>query len=385
MPPAPMALTIWTGPGASRLPGACDADCNAAHRNGYPLLADTWMAVNPTGEMLGLLSGYWYSQVLYVIAELGIPDALAGGPKSAPALAEETRSHAGTLYRFLRAAASAGILREDDSQQFSQTPLSATLRSDRPDSLRPLARLGGHPLHWQAWGSLLHSVRTGETAFDAVHGRSFFLELAADRELAATFHGVLDRLDHVDRDVVDALDLGGGERVVDVGGGSGGLARRIGAAFPNASMILFDRAHVPASTQAGARVDRVSGDFLEGVPHGGDAYVLKFVLHDWDDTRATRILENCRSAMLPHGRLFVVETLLPDDQAPSIAKTHDVNMLVLTGGRERRLDEYRSLFSAAGFELVAAKFTPQGVGISGRANNASKISRRHDGYVRRRE
>ena len=321
------------------------------------------MAVNPTDEMLGLLSGYWYSQVLYVIAELGIADALAGGPKSAQALAGETRCHAGTLYRLLRAASSGGILREDDSQRFSLTPLSETLRSDRPDSLRPLARLGGHPLHWQAWGNLLHSVKTGETAFEAVHGESFFQALAANRELTATFHRVLDRLDHVDRDVVEALDLGACGRIVDIGGASGGLARRIAGTFPNASVIVFDQAHVLALTPADARIDRVAGDFLESVPHGGDAYVLKFVLHDWDDTRATRILENCRTAMLPHGRVFVVETVLPDDQAPSIAKTHDINMLVLTGGRERRLDEYRSLFAAAGLALAAVKFTKHAVGV----------------------
>ena len=321
------------------------------------------MAANPTDEMLGLLSGYWYSQVLYVTAELGIADALAGGPRSAEALADETGCHANTLYRFLRAAASAGILREDDSQRFSLTPLAETLRSDRPDSLRPLARLGGHPLHWQAWGSLLHSVKTGETAFEAVHGESLFQALAADRALTATFHRVLDWVDHLDGDVVDALDLGACERIVDVGGASGGLARRIAEAFPSASVILFDQSHVLALAQAAGRFDRVAGDFLETVPHGGDAYVLKFVLHDWDDARATRILQNCRTAMLPHARVFVVETVLRDDQAPSIAKTHDLNMLVLTGGRERRLDEYRSLFSAAGFELVSVKFTRHQVTI----------------------
>lgn len=321
------------------------------------------MAANPTNEMLGLLSGYWYSQSLFVMAELGIADCLAAGPRSAESLAEETGCHAGTLYRFLRAIASTGVLREDDGHRFALTPLSETLRSDRRDSLRPLARLGGHPLHWQAWGNLLHSVRTGDTAFDAVHGRSFFDALAADGALAATFQRVLQRLDDVDREVLDAVDLGACDRIVDVGGGGGALARRIAGAHPRASVVLFDQAHVLASIPAEARIERTAGSFLDGVPHGADAYFLKFVLHDWDDARAIRILQNCRAAMHAHTRVFVVEVIVPDDPASSIAKTHDVNMLVLTGGRERRLDEYRALFSSAGIALAAVTSTRLGVGV----------------------
>lgn len=313
--------------------------------------------------MLALLSGYWYSQVLYVMAELGIADCLAAGPKTAEALAEETRCHADTLYRFLRALASTGILREVDPRRFALTPLSETLRSDRRYSLGPVARLGGHPLHWQAWGNLLHSVRTGEPAFDSVHGKSFFDALATDAALSATFQRVLGRLDDVDREVVEALDLGAFERIVDVGGGAGALARRIVNTHPRASVILFDEADVLAMAPADARIDPIAGNFLEDVPRGGDAYFLKFVLHDWDDARAIRILENCRAAMHSDSRVFVVEMIVPDDAAPSIAKTHDLNMLVLTGGRERRIEEYRSLFAAAGLELAAVTFTGQGVGI----------------------
>ncbi len=313
--------------------------------------------------MLGLLSGYWYSQVLYVMAELGIADCLAAGPKTAEALADETRCHEGTLYRFLRALASTGILQEVDPRRFALTSLSETLRSDRRDSLRPAARLGGHPLHWQAWGNLLHSVRTGEPAFDSVHGKSLFEALATDGPSSATFQRVLDRRDDVDRDVVETMNLAAFERIVDVGGGAGALARRIVSVHPRAFVMLFDEAHVLAMAPAEARIHPIAGNFLENVPRGGDAYVLKFVLHDWDDARAIRILENCRAAMQADGRVFVVEVIVPDDAASSIAKTHDLNMLVLTGGRERRLEEYRSLFSAAGLELAAVTFTRQGVAI----------------------
>jgi hypothetical protein len=321
------------------------------------------VVARPTEEMLSLLSGYWYSQVLYVMAELGIADCLAAGPRTVESLADQTRCDTAALYRLLRALASAGILLEVETRRFALTPLSETLRSDRDGSLRPVAQLGGHPLHWQAWGNLLHSVKTGEPAFDSVHGRSFFDALAADRELTATFQHVLDRLVDMDRDVVEALDLSAFERIVDVGGGIGALARAIVGVHPRAVVTLFDAAHVLALAPADPRVDPVSGNFFEGVPSGADAYFLKFVLHDWDDARAIRILENCRAAMPPHGRLFVIEVLVPDGATSSIAKKHDINMLVLTGGRERRVDEYRSLFSAAGLALAAVTFTRHGVGI----------------------
>jgi hypothetical protein len=338
------------------------------HSGAAPAIVDSRPVEDPevsrssSDEMLGLLSGYWYSQCLYVMAALGIADALAAGPKSAEALSTETRCQTESLYRFLRAMASAGILREVEPRRFALTPLSETLRSDRPDSLRPIALLGGHPLHWQAWGNLLHSVQTGETACDATHHRSFFELLAQDRPLSAAFQGVQSRLHAVDQSVVDALDLSGFERVVDLGGGSGELARRIATSYPDATVILVDREDVHAMLPADDRVQRISGDFLESVPNA-QAYFLKFVLHDWDDARATRILRNCRDALPPEGRVFVIEVMVPDDTSRSIAKTHDVNMLVLTGGRERTLDEYRSLCSAARLELVRIALTEQGVSV----------------------
>jgi len=321
------------------------------------------VGANPTDEMLGLLSGYWYSQVLYVMAELGIADYLAAGPKSADMLAQETGCHTETLGRFLRALASANILREVEPHTFALTPLSETLRSDHLHSLRPIARLGGHPLHWHAWGHLLHSVRTGATAFDAVHGKGFFDALADDSVLLAGLQAGLGRLSEVDRDVVERSEFGRFERIVDVGGGAGELARRIASVHTTASVILFDLPHVLAMAQAAAGVEPVSGNFLESVPHGGDAYVLKFVLHDWDDERAGRILRNCRDAMQADGRVFVIEVVVPDDALPSTSKTHDINMLVLTGGRERTIDEYRSLLSTARLAVVRESRTRQGVGV----------------------
>src|SRR6185503_7642460 len=185
---------------------------------------------------------------------------------------------------------------------------------------------------------------------------------AQDRSLSAAFHDVQARLDEVDQSVIDALDLGGFGRIVDLGGGSGELARRIAIAYPDAEVVLFDREDALAMAPAEARVRRVGGDFFESVPTA-QAYFLKFVLHDWDDARATRILRGCRDALPAGGRVFIVEAVVPNDTSRSMAKTHDVNMLVLTGGRERTLDEYRSLLAAARLELVRIAVTEQGVSV----------------------
>jgi hypothetical protein len=320
------------------------------------------MKRNPADEMLGLLSGYWYSQCLYVMAELGIADLLAAGSRSAAELAANTRSHPESLYRFLRGLSSAGILRELDGRQFALTELSETLRSDHPAALRAVALLGGHPAHWLAWGNLLHSVQTGEAAFGAAHNESFFEVLARDVGLSSTFQSVLGRLAVVDRAVVEAVDLTNCERIADVGGGSGGLAGQIAASYPRSAVILYDRKHVLSAARPIQGVEFVSGDFFESVPAGCDAYFLKFVLHDWDDVRASAILTNCRNAMRADGCIFVVEILVPKDTTASVAKTHDINMLVLTGGRERTADEYRSLFKAAGLQLI--RIIPTAAGVS---------------------
>jgi hypothetical protein len=318
---------------------------------------------NAAAEMLGLLSGYWYAQAVYVTAELALADLLAAGPRTADALARATGCHAPSLHRFLRALASAGLLAEVSPGTFGSTPLVDTLRAERPDSLRALARLGGHPLHWQAWGGLLHSVRTGEPAFDAAHGQGFFDALAVDPVLTEALHAGLARVADVDADVLAAMDLGRFARVVDLGGGTGALARRMAAAHPGAAIVLFDQPHVLALAPAAAGVTHAAGSFLDGVPPGAGAYVLKFVLHDWDDARAAAILRHCREAMAGDGRVLVMEVVVPDDATPSIAKTHDVNMLVLTGGRERTVAEYRDLFARADLDLVATRRTTRGVSV----------------------
>jgi hypothetical protein len=349
-----------------------DAAARSGSTGGTGTATASMTVSGPAAEMLGLVSGYWYSQAVYVMAELGLADRLASGPRTSDALAAETGCDADALYRFLRALASAGLVEDVGPRTFGATPLGDTLRSDRPDSLRAIARLGGHPLHWQAWGGLLHSVRTGEPAFDAVHGRSFFAAVGADPVLNEALHAGLDRLADVDAEVVDAMDLGRFRRIVDVGGGTGALARRMAAARPGTPVVLFDQPHVLALAPTAPGVTPDAGSFLDGVPSGADAYVLKFVLHDWEDARAATILRHCRAAMAAGGRVFAIEVVVPDGAAPSIAKTHDVNMLVLTGGRERTLAGYRDLFAGADLDLVHTTRTARGVTVLEAAAGATQ-------------
>ena len=241
------------------------------------------------------------------------------------------------------------------------TPLSETLLSDKAGTLRPVALLGGHQLHWQAWGGLLNAVRTGRTAFEMVHGIGFFDALANEPDLLAQFHLISD-LTH-DRSLIEALGVGRYRRIVDVGGGTGALACRIATEHPQVEVILFDRPEVIAAAPALAAVTTVAGNFFKDIPKGADAYILKFVTHDWDDVDVVRLLSCCARAMATDARLLIVEVVLPDDATPSSAKTHDVNMLVLTGGRERTFAEYRELLRQAGLALLSCSMTEQGVSV----------------------
>lgn len=311
--------------------------------------------------MLRLLSGYFYSQTLYVFAQLRIADRLRDGPRDASELAREAGADPEALQRLLRALASLGVVVELADGRFDRNALGAWLDSERDDSLHELAVLGGHPLHWGAWGKLLHSVTTGGTAFDAFAGRSWFDALAREPALLATVQRILARVAAPHSAWLAQLELERFARIIDLGGGFGELARAVARAHPTAALTLFDRPEVVAAAPLPAGIARVAGDFFARVP-ASDAYLLRFVLHDWDDAAAQRILVRCRESMSADSRLFVIESLLSDGPGAAIAKTHDVNMLVLTGGRERTLTQYRALLDAAGLaitrQLAAARGGP---------------------------
>jgi hypothetical protein len=316
----------------------------------------------PFVALFQMITGYYISQAIYVAATLGIADWLKDGPCSSDELAHATGTHAPSLHRLLRLLVSAGVFAEQEDGRFALTPIGAYLQTELPGSLRAVALQYTGPL--QAWSALLHSVQTGETAFDHLFEMGLFPYLAHHPEEAAIFNAAMTALStQVATAVVAAYDFSPFGTIVDVGGGQGALLRAILRATPTARGILFDLPQVVTGakelTEAAGLTERctvVGGDFFAAVPAGGDAYLLSGVIPDWDEERSVAILHNCHRAMSPQGKLLLVEAVVPariDRSAASqFSVRGDVNMLVHTGGRNRTEAEYRTLFEAAGFQLT---------------------------------
>ena len=307
-------------------------------------------------QLLGKMIGGWVTQAVHVAAELGIPDLLARGPQTAEELAEQADAHGEALYRVLRALASVGIFDEDADRRFSLTPLSNCLRTDKRNSLRAFGMMMGAEFY-DAWGELLYSVRTGKPGFDKRFGAPFFEYMTEhpDRhaiyDAAMMVHGIAET-----EPMLDAYDFSVFGSVVDVGGGHGRMLAAIVERYPGVEGILFDlppvadRARaVLSESDASGRCRAVGGDFFRSVP-SADAYVLRHILHDWDDAEAVAILRICGRAMNPGGRVLVVETVIPPLTQPCFGKWLDLMMLIV-GGRERTAEQYRRLFSQAGLAL----------------------------------
>ena len=314
-----------------------------------------------------ILSGHLIAQAVSVAARLRIPDLVAEKPQRADVLARATGSHADGLYRLLRALASAGIFVEKGRRRFGRTPLSDLLREGVPGSLRDVAIFGGEPWRRAAY-ALAGSLRAGRSAFEIVYGMPLYSYLSKHPRSLRLFTDVMAyHWSHLSDAILRVLDFSRTRRIVDVGGGPGSLVRALLEAHPGLTGVVFDLPAVAAAarrslTAAGlaSRCRVLSGDFFRGVPGGGDLYVLAFVLHNWDDRRAVKILERCRNAMSETARLVVIEILVPADTRPAAAKISDLEMLVFTSGRERTAGEYRALLAAAGLRLrrIVATGTP---------------------------
>lgn len=319
----------------------------------------------PAVELRRMINGYQVSQALHVAATLGLSDLLADGPRSVADLAAATGTDERTLWRLLRALASVGVYAGGEEGRFTNTELGEALRSDAPRSVAGWARLIGRPYYWQAWASLAQSVRTGENAFAATHGRSIWEYREQHPDELVIFDRAMTALSGaVAGAVVEAYDFGRFGTVVDVGGGRGGLLAAILARYPSVLGVLFDQPGVVAEANQILEYARVAdrcavagGSFFDAVPEGADAYLLKAVIHDWPDAEAVAILGTCRQAIPEHGTLLLVEQLLGEGPDPSRTAFSDLNMLVAPGGKERTLDEYGSLLGAAGFQLGRAAAT----------------------------
>lgn len=310
--------------------------------------------------MLQLISGFWISRAVYVIANLGIPDELQSGPKTAEELASTTNTHAPSLFRILRALVSVGVLSSTEDGRFAQTPLSETLITNAPGSLRWFAMSELGQEHYPAWGNLMHSVKTGEIAFDNFFGVDIWKYFQQNPEDAAVFNNSMSNVTaHANEAITSLYDFSQFGTIVDVGGGHGGLITSILAKNPEVKGVLFDAAEViegarPKIEAAGlnGRLETVAGDFFKSVPAGGDAYVMKWIIHDWDDEKSNTILRNCRIRIQPKGKLILIDCVVPETNEPHFSKFIDLNMLVMTGGKERTEKEFAELLAAAGFKLL---------------------------------
>lgn len=309
--------------------------------------------------MLKIIEGFWASRSVYAAAKLGLPDLLKDGANTTEELAAATGTHAPSLYRLLRALVSIGVFAEDEPRRFSLTPLGATLRTDVPGSLRfiVIEELGEN--HYPAWEKLLYSLHSGAIAFNHVYGKSKWEYMAEHADEARIFDQAMASYGGVTAAaVIETYDFSASKRVVDVGGGKGSLLAAILKANPGVRGALFDVPHVVEAARrylesdgVVSRCELVSGDFFRSVPTA-DVYVLRWIIHDWDDERSVAILNNCRNAMSAGGKVLLVESVLQPGRATTFAKFLDLNMLVMTGGRERTEAEYANLFSAAGLKLT---------------------------------
>jgi len=323
---------------------------------------------NPRPPLLfQMATAYWVSQAIYVAAKLGIADLLANGPQSAATLAAATRSDGRSLFRVLRALSSVGVLSQAGKDRFALSRLAEPLRSDVPGSLREIVITIGE-IHYQACGQLLHSVRTGSPAFNQVFGAGLFDYLQQNADASDTFdRGMTNLSSLLAHAVLLAYDFSGISSIIDVGGGEGELLRRILALNPEMTGIVFDLPNAIQSMK-GASSDRarcsfVAGNFFESVPEGADAYLLCGVIHDWDDDRAVTVLRKCRKAIASNGRLLIVDMIVPETASPSFSKLLDLNMMVMTGGRERTKAELCALLDAADYGLtkIIPTMAPQSI------------------------
>jgi hypothetical protein len=313
----------------------------------------------PPMRLMQMLFGLTTSRAIGVASELCIADRIKDGPKSVQELAAQSGVHARSLYRVLRACASIGVFSEDGEKQFSLTPLAEPLLSDAPGSLRAFAVMFTTDWQYQTWADLPYSVKTGKPSFDKVFGMPMFEYFGKNQKAGKEFNEAMtSNSAFASEAVLTSYDFSTASKIVDVGGGHGILLASVLNKYPHLKGILFE---VPAVAEEAKglidahdvanRCERISGDFIDSVPTGGDIYILKHILHDWNDEQCIAILANCRKAMAPRGKVLVVEMVLPEGNEPSIGKLLDLEMLLFLPGCERTEAEYRALFDKAGLEL----------------------------------
>jgi hypothetical protein len=320
----------------------------------------------PQAEMRSLIAGYWVSRLIYVVAKLGIADLLKDGARTTGDLADAAGVHAPSLYRVLRTLSGYGLFSEIKGKRFSLTTLGATLRTDAPASMRHFALfLIGSPV-WEAWGDLEYALQTGELPFNKMFGVPFYKYLEQHPENLRIFGEAMTSLSGTENPEIAAAyqqihKTAGIRTLVDVAGGFGSLLALILKKNTRLDGVLFDmppvieRArqdrHLTANGIA-KRCTLVGGDMFASVPAGADAYILKYILHNWDDDHCVTILSNCRDAMPAKGRVLVADAVVPPGDKADWGKLLDIQMMVVVSGKERTKDEFAALFKRAGLKLT---------------------------------
>jgi SAM-dependent methyltransferase len=327
------------------------------------------LSPDPLVTINELIAGYFKTQLVYIAAKLRLADLLAERPRRLDELEGLVAADPSALRRIVRALVVYGVLREDAEGRLQPTSAGAYLASDHPHSVREYALFVGE-LHYPAWGEIAHSVRTGATGFEAAFGRPFFAYLAQHPEAGARFQALMSGGTRREAEALAATyDFSRSRVVVDVGGGHGTLLDVLLQTHPHLRGVLLERDALASAARAalaragvGDRCMVMAGDFFAAVPAGGDTYVLSWVLHDWDDEEAVRILRRCRDAMPAEGWLLISELIAPErvevDAPPGSPSERvarlDLSMLVLMGGRERTVAEFEALLVGGGFRLEQA-------------------------------
>lgn len=321
----------------------------------------------PQAILTQMAMGFIVSQAISVAAKLYIADHLKDGGKTLPELAELTNTHEPSLYRLLRGLTSVGVFQKGADARYTNSTLSEFLRSDNPESIRAAAHMICDREHWHAHGNMLHSVKTGETAFDYTFGKPIFPYYAENPEPAKIFDDAMTGFSQgIAKAVAATYDFSEAKTIADIAGGHGLLLAKVLQTNPEAKGILFDQPQVIAGADAvlqaegvAARVEKVTGDFFAEIPVDADIYLMKFIIHDWNDEQSIEILSNLAKYAKPGATVLLVESVVEEDDAvPSMSKVMDLNMLAMTGGKERTEKEYAALFEKTGFKLNRVIPTP---------------------------
>ena len=314
----------------------------------------------PAVFLTELAFGMKMTQALYVAAKLGIADLLSDGPRHVSQLASSTETSERSLYRVLRSLAAVGIFRETDPKVFELTPHAEALRSDVPNSFRNGAIFMGEEWLWNVMGQMMYSVKTGKSAWSRVHGSDCFDYLADNPDHLEIFNRAMTEMTTSSAPaIVEAYDFSQFKTIVDIAGGHGYLLSQILKATPGLRGMLFDVEPVIAGAGSifekegvADRVEKVAGNFFEAVPGGADAYIMKHIIHDWDDEMSNKILKNIARVMSSRAKLLIVEMVVPEGNEPHFSKVMDLGMLVLPGGVERTRSEFHTLLADAGLRLA---------------------------------